>query len=237
MEERLQKILARAGYGSRRKCEELISAGRVTVNGKVATLGMKTEPRRDRIFIDQHPIKTPESLQYILVYKPRGVLSTVSDPSTRQTIRDLVPVSGTLYPVGRLDYDSEGLIFLTNDGELANRLSHPRYHHEKEYRVATTTPPDNEQLAALRHGIVLEDRYRTAPVQVSIESTSPDLCWLRITLHEGRKRQIREMCGRIGLTVKRIIRIRIGSLTLGNLKPSEWRYLSPQEIARLKRAV
>src|SRR4030042_4596975 len=162
MEERVQKILAHAGFGSRRACEDLITAGRVTVNGQVAHIGSKADLQEDQIKLDGKLIKPPEAYQYIILYKPRGVLSTVSSPDPRPTVRDLVPVQGTLYPVGRLDVDSEGLILLTNDGELADHLTHPKYHHAKEYRVLVAKHPDNEQLEAFRHGVVLSDGYRTA---------------------------------------------------------------------------
>jgi 23S rRNA pseudouridine2605 synthase len=143
-------------------------------------------------------------------------------------------LSGTLYPVGRLDVESEGLILLTNDGELANRLTHPRYGHEKEYRVLIARHPDKEQLEAFRHGIVLEDGHRTLPAVVNFESGFGKGAWLRITLREGRKRQIREMCALVGLPVVRILRIRIGTLLLGSLKPREWRLLTDKEVAELK---
>jgi 23S rRNA pseudouridine2605 synthase len=234
MEERLQKILAYAGFGSRRACEDLITAGRVTVNGQVARIGTKADIHRDQIKLDGKLIKPPEAFQYIAVYKPRGVLSTVTAPDPRPTVRDLVPVQGSLYPVGRLDVDSEGLILLTNDGELANQLTHPRYGHEKEYRVLVARHPDDEQLTAWRRGVVMEDGYRTSPVQVEIESHSGKGTWLRVIMKEGRKRQIRETCRQIGLPVVSIIRVRIGSLRLGKLKPREWRALSPAEIRELK---
>ena len=234
MEERLQKILARAGYGSRRASEELITAGRVTVNGRAVSLGVKADVQKDRILVDGQPLKLSEELVYIAVYKPRGVLSTVSDPDPRPTVRDLVDVPGRLYPVGRLDVDSEGLVLLTNDGEMANRLTHPRYGHEKEYRVLVARRPDEDQLATWRRGVVLEDGYRTKPAEVQLESTYGRGAWLRIILREGRKRQIREVGGRIGLTVVRIIRVRIGSLLLGSLKPREWRRLTASEVAGLK---
>src|SRR3989304_7081003 len=147
MKERLQKILARAGVGSRRSCEELISAGRVKVFGKTSSLGDKADAAIDQITVDGRLIKGTEDLIYIALYKPRGVISTVTDPDLRPAVRDLVPVNGTLYPVGRLDYDSEGLILMTNDGDLANRLTHPRYQHEKEYRVLVATHPDCERIA------------------------------------------------------------------------------------------
>jgi 23S rRNA pseudouridine2605 synthase len=234
MEERLQKILAHAGFGSRRSCEDLIIAGRVTMNGQVATIGSKADVQTDQIKLDGKLIKLPEVYQYIILYKPRGVLSTVSSPDPRTTVRDLVPVEGTLYPVGRLDVDSEGLILLTNDGELANHLTHPRYGHEKEYRVLVARHPDEKQLSAWRHGVVMQDDYRTAPVQVDVESHSGKGTWMRVIMKEGRKRQIRDTCRQIGLPVVSIIRIRIGSLRLGNLQPKDWRYLTPAEIKGLK---
>jgi 23S rRNA pseudouridine2605 synthase len=234
MEERLQKILAKTGYGSRRACEELISAGRVSVNQGVAILGTRADIEKDTITVDGHPIK--KSLDpriYIALNKPRSVLSDVDPKDARQTVRDLVPVAGHLFAVGRLDFDSEGLILLTNDGELANKLTHPRYGHEKEYQVLIGRKPDDEQLSAWRRGVVLEDGHRTAPARVAVTSTSSKGVWLNIIMHEGRKRQIREVGSRIGLPVQRIIRVRIGSLVLGNLKPGDWRHLSKEEIAQL----
>ena len=221
-------------FGSRRSCEDLIIAGRVTVNGKVASIGTKADILTDQIKLDGKLIKPPEAYQYIMLYKPRGILSTVSSPDSRATVRDLVPVGGTLYPVGRLDVDSEGLILLTNDGDLANQLTHPRYGHEKEYRVLVARHPDEKQLSAWRHGVVMEDGYRTTPVKVDVESHSGKGTWMRVIMKEGRKRQIRETCRQIGLPVVSIIRIRIGSLRLGNLQPKEWRYLTEAEIKGLK---
>ena len=234
MEERLQKILARAGYGSRRAAEKLIETGRVRVNNQVAELGSKADPTIDRITVDGRQIAISEPLTYIIIYKPRNVLSTVTTPDARQTVRDLVPVPGHLYPVGRLDFDSEGLILLTNDGELANRLTHPRYGHEKEYRVLVAKQPDENQLEAWRHGVVLEDGYKTQPAKVRYESIYGKGAWLRVILKEGRKRQIREMGKSTGLPVVRIIRVRIGAIQLGKLQPREWRHLSEKEIADLK---
>jgi 23S rRNA pseudouridine2605 synthase len=234
MEERLQKILANAGYGSRRGCEEMIIAGRVTVNGQVSQIGSKADILKDMIRLDGNLLKHPEAFQYIALYKPRGVISTVIAPDPRPTVRDLVPVQGTLYPVGRLDVDSEGLILLTNDGELSNQLTHPRYGHDKEYRVLVARHPDEKQLTAWQHGVVMPDGYQTAPVQVDVESHSGKGTWLRVIMKEGRKRQIRDTCRQIGLPVVSIVRIRIGILRLGNLKPREWRYLTPFEINELK---
>jgi 23S rRNA pseudouridine2605 synthase len=234
MEERIQKILARAGFGSRRACEEFISAGRVSVNGKLAILGEKADPQIDRILFDGQPIKTAEEPLYIAIYKPRGVLSTVTAPDPRPTVRELVDLPGTLFPVGRLDIDSEGLVLLTNDGELANRLTHPRYGHEKEYRVLVASRPDDEQMEAWRHGVVLEDGYRTRPAVVQFEASAGKGAWLRVVLKEGRKRQIRETGSRLGLPVVKIIRVRIGSLLLGALRPRQWRILTPHEVAELR---
>jgi 23S rRNA pseudouridine2605 synthase len=234
MEERLQKILASAGYGSRRACEELILAGRVTVNGQPVHLGSKADVQKGRIKLDGKLIKPPEAFQYIALYKPREVLSAVTSPDARQTVIDLVPTDAKLYPVGRLDVDSEGLILLTNDGELANQLTHPRYGHEKEYRVLVARHPDEKQLTAWRHGVVLEDGYRSVPVGVDIESHSGKGTWLRVIMKEGRKRQIRDTCRQIGLPVVSIIRVRIANLRLGSLKSGQWRHLTPVEVQSLK---
>jgi 23S rRNA pseudouridine2605 synthase len=234
MEERIQKILSRAGLGSRRACEELITTGRVRVNGQVAVLGGKADPETDTILVDGRKVAAAEALVYIALNKPRGVLSAVEAPDPRPTVRSLVPIPGTLYPVGRLDVESEGLILLTNDGELANRLTHPRYGHEKEYRVLVARHPDKAQMEALRHGIVLEDGHRALPAVANFESSFGKGAWLRIILREGRKRQIREMCALIGLPIVRIIRVRIGALYLGNLKPREWRVLTENEVLELK---
>lgn len=234
MEERLQKILARAGFGSRRTCETLITTGRVRVNGQVATLGQKADIATDKITVDSSAIPEAEPLVYIALHKPRGVLSVVEAPDPRPTVRDLVGVGGTLYPVGRLDLDSEGLILLTNDGELTHRLLHPRYGHQKEYKVLVARQPDEKQLAAFRHGVVLEDGERTAPAEVRVERLQGKGAWLNVILREGRKRQIRETCVSIGLPVVKLIRVRIGTLRLGNLKSREWRYLTPEEVKDLK---
>jgi 23S rRNA pseudouridine2605 synthase len=164
------------------------------------------------------------------------VLSTVRDPDPHPTVRDLVEFPGQFYPVGRLDVDSEGLVLLTNDGDLANRLTHPRYGHEKEYRVLVARRPDAEQLATWRRGVVLADGYKTVPAEVHLAEPSGKGMWLRIVLHEGRKRQIRETGSILGLPVVKIIRVRIGSLLLGGLQPRQWRHLTTQEVAALKQA-
>jgi 23S rRNA pseudouridine2605 synthase len=234
MEERLQKILSKAGLGSRRASEELILAQRVVVNGRVASLGDKADPQNDRILLDGHPIPSLEAPIYIALNKPRGVLSAVSANDPRPTVRDLVDIPGHFYPVGRLDVDSEGLILLTNDGELANRMTHPRYGHEKEYRVLVARRPDQQQLETWRRGVVLEDGSRTLPAKVSLDSPSGKGTWLSVTLREGRKRQIREVGKQLGLPVVKIIRVRIGNVYLGSLKPRQWRYLTTDEVTSLK---
>jgi 23S rRNA pseudouridine2605 synthase len=197
---------------------------------------MKADPHRDHILLDGKRISAPEPLKHIIFYKPRNVISAVTSPDPRPTVRDLVPVPGRLYPVGRLDIESEGLILLTNDGELANRITHPRYGCEKEYRVLVAAKPDEKQLQAWRHGIVLEDGYRTAPAKVRIDSDSDRGTWLRVIMQEGRKRQIREVGSVIGLPVLRIIRTRIGSIHLGNLKPRQWRELTAGEVSTLRKS-
>jgi len=233
--ERIQKILARAGYGSRRSCEQLILTDRVRVNKKTVTLGDKAEAGIDEITVDGRKVDFPETFTYIALYKPRNVISAVTTPEQRRTVRDLVGVEGTLYPVGRLDVDSEGLILLTNDGDMANRLTHPRFEHEKEYRVLVARHPDEAQIDLWRKGVVLEDGYRTKPAGVWFVSASGKGAWLRVILREGRKRQIREMGKLTGLPIVSIVRVRIATLLLGSLKSGEWRYLTPDEIADLKK--
>lgn len=238
MKERLQKILAQAGYGSRRSCEQFIQAGRVRVNGKVAELGQKADAATDKITMDGKSIAARVDYLYIALNKPRNVLSTVeAEPGdNRTTVRDLVDVSERVYPVGRLDVDSEGLVLMTNDGDLANKLTHPRYGHMKEYRVLIARRPDDDQLSTWRRGVILEDGHKTAPADIRFERTSGKGAWLRITMGEGRKRQIREVGSLLGLPVVRIVRVRIGTLRLGNLKSRQWRYLTAQEVADLKKS-
>jgi len=235
-EERLQKILAQAGYGSRRACEELITAGRVKVNGVVAVIGQKADITKDRITVDGRTIQPPEQKIYIALHKPRYVLSTVEPEAgdTRQTVRDLIPIRARLYPVGRLDFDSEGLVLMTNDGDLAQKLTHPSFGHQKEYRVLIARHPDKKQLEAWQRGIVLADGYKTAPAEVRIESLKGKGAWLRIIMQEGRKRQIREIGSLLGLPVVKIIRVRIGSLHLGSLKAGHWRRLTAEEVKALR---
>jgi len=234
--ERLQKILSHAGYGSRRACEDFITAGRVRVNGQIAELGQKADPSTDKITVDGKPIAVAEQLTYIALYKPRNVLSTVERErgDDRQTVRDIVEVTGHLYPVGRLDFESEGLVLMTNDGELTNRLTHPKFGHTKEYKVLVARRPDRDQIEAWNRGMVLEDGYKTAPADVRYENAQGKGAWVRVSMGEGRKHQIREICKQLGLPVVKIIRIRIGALKLGTLKPRQWRYLTTKEIQELK---
>jgi 23S rRNA pseudouridine2605 synthase len=236
MQERLQKLIAQAGYGSRRACEEFIISGRVRVNGEVATLGQKADLAVDKVTLDGKSLPKPESqtMTYIALYKPRNVLSAAEGQDDRQTVRDLIPLDGHLYPVGRLDWDSEGLILMTNDGELTNKLTHPRYGHEKEYRVLVARKPDEKQMEAWRRGVVLEDGDKTAPADVSFLSASGKGAWIRIVMGEGKKRQIREVGRLLGLPVVKIIRLRIGTLKLGSLKPRQWRHLTEKEVMDLK---
>ena len=238
MKERLQKILAQAGYGSRRSCEQFIQAGRVRVNGQVARIGQKADASKDKITLDGKPVATNVEYVYIALHKPRNVLSTVSpEPGdNRKTVLDLVDVSERVYPVGRLDFDSEGLILMTNDGDLANHLTHPRYGHEKDYKVLLARRPDDKQLQAWSRGVVLDDGYKTAPAQVRFEKAAGKGAWIRVTMREGRKRQIREIGFLLGLPVVRILRVRISTLQLGNLKRGQWRYLTTSEISELKKS-
>jgi 23S rRNA pseudouridine2605 synthase len=235
VEERIQKIISRAGFGSRRTCEEFIVSGRVSVNGITAELGQKADAEKDAIFLDGKRLPAPKGLRYLAYNKPRFVLCDKVEGDSRRTVYDLVPDSTDLAIVGRLDFESEGLLILTNDGELTNALTHPRFHHEKEYRVLVASRPDVKQLEIWRRGIVLEDGHRTQPASVSIDSTSGKGAWLRVVLKEGHKRQIREIAKTIGLYVVRLVRVRIGSLEIGSLKSGLFRELTKDEVARLKK--
>lgn len=235
MEERLQKVLSRAGFGSRRECEEFIEAQRVTVNGELAVLGTKTDPEKDQIRVDGILLnyQEPEKV-YIAVNKPRFVLCDRVENDARQTVYGLVPNSESLFVVGRLDFESEGLVLMTNDGDLANKLTHPRFEQEKEYKVLVAKRPDDRQLEAWKRGVVLENGERTAPAKVAVIRQQGEGAWLRVTLREGRKREIREICRTIGLPVVKLIRVRIGTLQLGQLQSREWAYLKTSEVRELK---
>jgi 23S rRNA pseudouridine2605 synthase len=237
--ERLQKVLAHAGVASRRASEVLIEQGRVTVNGKTITqLGVKVDPRRDVISVDGQTIPNRvEKPIYVLLNKPSGILSTVRDDRGRKTVLDLVDLKERIYPVGRLDLKSEGLIFLTNDGDLAEKLTHPRYHLEKEYHVLVSGKPSSQTLARWRRGEVEVAGKPAATAIVERLKTEKANVWLKVVLTEGRKRQIREVAKALGHPVKRLERVRMGPLKLGRLKPGQWRHLTPAEIQRLKNIV
>ena len=240
MPERLQKILAAAGVASRRKAEELISAGRVTVNGKTVTeLGTKADPSHDRICVDGTPVQAAEKRVYLLLHKPKGYVTTTSDPQGRPTVMELLGEQAErLYPVGRLDYASEGLLLLTNDGALANRLMKAASHVAKTYLVKVAGTPKEEAIAKLRAGVSIATddgkRVRTSAAAVRIikEAANP---WYEITLIEGRNRQIRRMFEAVGHHVEKIKRVRYGPLTL-DVPPGEFRMLTLKEVERLKSA-
>jgi 23S rRNA pseudouridine2605 synthase len=234
-EERIQKILARVGYGSRRSCEDLIETGRVLVNGKRAELGQKADAAKDRIEVDHSRIPQAAPFVYLAYNKPRFMLCDKVQGDERRTVFEMVPGGSELAIVGRLDFESEGLVLLTNDGELVNKLTHPRYEHEKEYKVLLASRPDAKQLDAWRRGLVLEDGHRTSPVKVIIDTALGKGVWLRVIMKEGHKRQIRESAKLLGLFVVRILRIRIGSLELGNLRSGEWRELTEFEVNSIKK--
>jgi len=230
--ERLQKVLASRGWGSRRVAEDLIAAGRVTVNGEVAVLGRRVDPDVDLVEVDGAPVGTKPGLVHYLLNKPAGVVTTAKDTHGRPTVVELVPDEPRVFPVGRLDADTEGLLLLTNDGELANRITHPRHGIDKEY-LATVDGGEVRpgSLRRLRDGIELEDGI-TAPAKVS--QPSPGV--LRITIHEGRNRQVRRMCEAIGHPVTRLVRTRIGPLQDRRLAPGAWRPLTDAEVQDLARA-
>lgn len=241
---RLNKALASAGICSRRKADERISAGAVTVNGQVVTeLGTRIDPARDRVMVDGREISLrPETEQpthtYILLHKPVQVMSTARDPEGRTTVLDLLPEPlrrKRLYPVGRLDYFSEGLLLLTDDGELTNRLTHPRYHLPKVYEVTVRELPAEAILARMRRGMTLKEGEKLAPVEVETRPDAPRT--LVLTLHQGINRQIRRMCRDLGLTILSLRRISVGPVQLGSLGKGECRPLQARELAALKRAV
>lgn len=232
--ERLQKYLARCGVASRRASEQLITGGRVRVNGQPAgELGTTVDPERDRIEVDGRAVRPPAAPSYVVLNKPIGVVSTASDPRGRRTVLDLVPGDARLFPVGRLDYDSEGLILLTDDGDLALRLTHPSHSIEKEYRALLRGDVTDQVLERLSDGIELDGKP-TAPATFERLETHPDGVWVRVVLHEGRNRQIRRMVEAAGLDVVRLVRVRVGSLELGDLPPGRWRRLSAAEVAALR---
>ncbi|HUY65488.1 MAG TPA: pseudouridine synthase [Acidimicrobiales bacterium] len=229
--DRLQKVMARIGVGSRRVCEDLIVDGRVTVNGAVPVLGRRVDPAVDRVELDGVPLPVRPGLVHYLVNKPAGVVSTAEDTHGRRTVVDLVPGDPRVFPVGRLDMDSEGLVILTNDGELTHRLTHPSFGVAKEYLVQVDGEPTSGAVRQLRQGVELDDGP-TAPARVAV--VSPSL--LRIVIHEGRNRQVRRMCEAVGHPVLRLVRTRIGPLADPSLGPGSYRVLTFDEVRGLAAA-
>lgn len=236
--ERLHKVMARAGIASRRKCEELILDGRVRVSGSIVDcLGAKIDPTKDKVVVDGKILTLPSKRYYVLLNKPRGYLTTSSDRFGRPTVMDLVrKIGARLYPVGRLDKNSEGLLLLTNDGDLAFRLTHPRFKVPKVYLVKVEGFPQEQELNRLRAGIVLEDGP-TLPARVDVFKKKEKTTWLKITILEGRKRQVRRMCGRVGHPVRRLVRIALGPISLGELPVGQHRLLTQEEVNGFYRAV
>lgn len=230
--ERLQKVLAATGWGSRRSCEELIAEGRVTVNDEVAELGRRVDAESDLIEVDGAPVGVKPGLVYYLLNKPTGVVTTAKDTHDRPTVVDLVPSEPRVFPVGRLDLDTEGLLLLTNDGELAHRITHPSHGVMKEYLVHVDGRLSNGELRRLRDGVELDDGV-TSPADAS--QPSPGV--LRLAIHEGRNRQVRRMCDAIGHPVLRLVRTRIGPISDRSLRPGDWRELSTAERKSLVEAV
>jgi 23S rRNA pseudouridine2605 synthase len=240
MQVRLQKIISAAGIASRRAAERLISDGRVTVNGRTVTeLGSKADPEVDHIKVDERRIKRPQHLRYFLLNKPRGYVTTRSDPEKRRTVLDLLKgVREYVYPVGRLDFDSEGLLILTNDGDLAATLTHPSHEVERVYEAQVLGVPDAHDIERLSKGVVIEGR-RTSPAVIELLSrrrTEGDTSVLRVIVHEGRSRQVRKMCDAIGHPVRALKRVRIGPIADKSLKLGTYRELTAEEVRRLKAA-
>jgi 23S rRNA pseudouridine2605 synthase len=235
-EERLQRALARAGLGSRRTCEELIARGSVRVNGSVATLGDKIDPSRDRVVVDGVEVNLDPDVRYLKLNKPVGVLTTMRDQRGRPDIRGFLPGEPRVFPVGRLDRETEGLLLLTNDGDLANRLLHPSFGIEKEYLAEVTGTPAPAHLRRLRSGIELEDGPARAR-SVRVVDARAGRGQLAIVMTEGRKREVRRILDAVGLPVARLVRVRVGPVRLGRLRPGEVRELAPQELLELRRDV
>ncbi len=232
---RLNKLMAERGIGARRKCDELIEAGAVRVNGEVVvTLGVKVDPDKDRVMVSGKPLPGPVRSRYFALYKPVGVITTLDDPEGRPTIRQLLPPGLRLYPVGRLDADTSGLLLVTNDGDLAHRLMHPRYGVEKLYRVLVTSHPNPSQVARLSRGVMYEPGVRSAPARVRVRDRIARGHVLEIAIHEGRYRQVRRMCEAVDLEVVALHRWGYGPLRLGELERGMWRELSTEEVRLLR---
>ena len=235
-EVRLQKLLSERGIASRRKAEELIEQGKVKVNGHVARLGDKADDRKDIVTVAGKRVAKAEMPVYLMLYKPRGYITTMNDERGRRCVAELVADAGTrVYPVGRLDRDSEGLLLLTNEGDVANAIMHPRTHIPKYYRLTLRTAPTDEQMLRFAQGIELDGR-KTAPAEITLLLTEPDRAVAEVVLYEGRNRQIRRMCETLGLEVLRLKRTAVGSVKLGMLQPGKWRHLDPKEVKSLLQA-
>jgi len=236
--ERLQKFMAHAGIGSRRNCEELILQGKVKVNGQIITiLGTKIDPEMDEIEVNNKLIKEKEDMLYILLNKPDGYVTTSQDPQGRPTVIDLIKeINKRIYPVGRLDYETEGLLLLTNDGELAYRLTHPKYKVNKVYQALVKGRPSNEAIEHLRRGVLLEDGL-TEPAEIKILDKIANNTLIELTIHEGKNRQVRRMCKAVNHPVINLKRTKIGSLDLGNIKLGSFRFLTKDELRWLRNSV
>jgi 23S rRNA pseudouridine2605 synthase len=235
--ERLQRLLARAGYGSRRSSEELIVQGRVTLNGTVATLGDRADPVEDEVRVDGLEVNLDPNVKYFAFHKPAGVVTTMRDPQGRPDIRAFVPEDGPrIFPVGRLDRDTEGLLLLTNDGDLANALTHPRFGVEKEYLAEVEGVPTPKHVGQLRRGVELEDGHARAK-SARAAGRSGDRGAVRLVMTEGRKREVRRLLAAVGLPVTRLVRLRVGAVRLGGLPPGELRELTHDEVIALRKVV
>lgn len=232
---RLQKYMAECGVASRRKSEELIEMGKVKVNGHIAHIGDKINPKKDIVTVKGKKINKEEKLYYLMLNKPRGYVTTVSDELGRKTVMDLIDIKARVYPVGRLDKDSEGLLLLTNDGSFANALTHPKHNYAKVYRVTVRPSVNDEILDRLRNGIEIDGR-KTAPCDVSIITQEEGRVVLEFILREGRNRQIRKMCEAVELQVARLKRISIGPVKLGMLQTGKYRQLTDNEVRKLMRS-
>jgi 23S rRNA pseudouridine2605 synthase len=239
--ERLQRSLARAGFGSRRACEEVIAAGRVEINGRVATLGDRLDPSVDEVRVDGSKVNVDPELRTFALHKPRGVTTTMRDPHADRDLSGFLPKGVHVFPVGRLDRDTEGLLLLTNDGSLAHRLTHPRYQIEKEYLAEVGKPPSRRQLARLRRGVELDDGTARALDARSAGGSggtggAAGRGGVRLVMVEGRKREVRRMLDAVELPVRRLVRVRVGPIRLGTLRAGEIRELEPGDVRALYRA-
>lgn len=233
MKERLQKYLARCGIASRRKAESLIFEGRVKLNGEIVKTIVTIDDEKDKVEVDGRIIRPEANKVYIMLNKPVGVITSVKDEFNRKTVIDIVNVKERIFPVGRLDYDTSGLLILTNDGEAAFKIMHPSVEISKVYLAEIKGIPSEQEMDKFKNGIKIED-YITSPADIKIIKQKSSTCEVEITIHEGRNRQIRKMCEMIGHPVLKLKRVRIGRLTLGSLKPGEWRYLLENEVKYIK---